>query len=509
MSGKLFPVSVAAPGSFGLNKQNSFSLLDWGWAVEALNCVIDINGRLASRKGWTQVTSSPLGGSPSIVQIKEFVKKDGTTALLSSTATTVYSGTTTLTQIGTGFTNGNWQISNLNDTAWFFQSGEVPQYYDGTTFGTIATHSGFLDANGVMAKKPNVCISAFGRLWAADCTGDKTTLYWSDLLLGAQWSGGSSGSLDTTKLWPGGVDQITALAEFNGRLIIFGKRNILIYTGATDPTAATFALEDIVQGIGCVARDSVQNIGTDIIFYSNSGLRILSRSLRYKTMPLGDMTKNVRDFFLSYANSETASSIRSVYHEPEGFYLITLPTSSVVFCVDLRFPNDDGSPKITYWNNMAPTAFASTIDKTLYIGQAGVLGKYNGYNDNTAQYLMRYHSVWTDLGQPVASYTKIPKKFIFTVIGGNNYSLTYKWGYDYNDSFISQDIQSSNNTTVSEWNTAKYNIDSYSSGTAYSVSNVSPSGYGKVLRIGIESYINGYQLSAQKLDILTKLGRLT
>ena len=37
----------------------------------------------------------------------------------------------------------------------------------------------------------NEVLSAYGRLWTADFATDKSTVYWSDLLIGHDWSGGT------------------------------------------------------------------------------------------------------------------------------------------------------------------------------------------------------------------------------------------------------------------------------------------------------------------------------
>ena len=73
-------------------------------------------------------------------------------------------------------------------------------------------------------------------MWVADFTGDKNTLQFSDSLDGTDWNSGSSGSLNVRTVWPNGFDEITALAAYNNRLVIFGKRSILIYSGASAPS---------------------------------------------------------------------------------------------------------------------------------------------------------------------------------------------------------------------------------------------------------------------------------
>ncbi len=45
--------SIAAPGFFGLNIQESAVSLSSGFALEANNCVVDRYGRIGARRGWT------------------------------------------------------------------------------------------------------------------------------------------------------------------------------------------------------------------------------------------------------------------------------------------------------------------------------------------------------------------------------------------------------------------------------------------------------------------------
>ena len=55
MSEQLLTGSIAAPGFYGLNTQDSSVQLNSGFALEAFNCVIDKYGRIGARKGWTKV----------------------------------------------------------------------------------------------------------------------------------------------------------------------------------------------------------------------------------------------------------------------------------------------------------------------------------------------------------------------------------------------------------------------------------------------------------------------
>ena len=110
-------------------------------------------------------------------------------------------------------------------------------------------------ASGASFPTANEVIAAYGRLWCADITNNKSTVYWSDLLIGHNWTGGTSGSIDISKVWPDGYDEIVSLAAHNGMLIIFGQHSIVVYQGAEAP--ATMSLMDTVAGVGCVSTETL------------------------------------------------------------------------------------------------------------------------------------------------------------------------------------------------------------------------------------------------------------
>ena len=151
---------------------------------------------------------------------------------------------------------------------------------------------------------PRDAIAAFGRFWVHD--GD--TVYWSTDIADSTFpafAGGSSGTLNIASVLPKNVDVITALAVHNNFLIIFCERNIVIYSGADNPLG-NFVLADIIAGVGCVARDSLQSTGNDLLFLSDTGIRSLGRLIQEKSLPMRDLTRNVRDDFLDIVNTEIA-----------------------------------------------------------------------------------------------------------------------------------------------------------------------------------------------------------
>lgn len=517
MTQQIQTFSVSAPGFFGLNTQDSPLDLAAGYAAIATNCVIDQYGRIGSRKGWSRVnTSSGNLGANNVGVIHELVQTDGTLTVLFAGNNKLFklSGTSVveLTYGGGGtaptITASNWQCASLNGITYFFQTGHDALVYDPavstTTFKRVTEKTGYV----ATVPQANIAISAYGRLWVANTTADNVTVYFSDLLAGHIWSTGTSGTLDISRVWPNGSDEITGLAAHNGFLLIFGKRQILIYAGATTPSSMT--LSDAVSNIGCIARDSIANTGSDVIFLSNSGIRSFLRTIQEKSAPLRDLSKNVRNDLMTIVNAETLANIKAVYSESNAFYLINFPTASQTYCFDTKAALQDGSSRVTVWDSITPTAFLAKRNGDLLIGKNGYVGKYDTYLDHTSTYRLQYFTTYADLGQP--NVTSILKRISVVVIGGSNQGFIIKWGYDFSGQYYSTTL-SIPTSTVAEYGTAQYGANGspvayYSQGIALQTLVGQTNGSGKTVQTGYETEINGYPVSIQKIEIQAKNGKL-
>ena len=497
MAKPLQSIAIQAPGFFGLNSEDSPTALSEQFALDATNCVIDQYGRIGARKGWSYVTDT---NPANIVSLSEFVKEDGTTEIISSSEDAIYSGSSTLTDITPALYtvgDGQYQYATLNNKHYLFRKDSKPVVYDGTTAVAIENHA---DYSGTVPQA-NVCLSAFGRLWVANTTSDATTIYWSDLLTGMKWDTGSSGSIDISKVWADGSDTITALASHNNFLIIFGKRQILVYQGATDP--ATMSLADTVVGVGCVARDTVQNTGSDLLFLSDTGVRSFKRTVQEKSIPLTDVSKNIRSELDAYVLSE-AAHIVSVYSPEEAFYLIQLPTSEQTYCFDTRTPLQDGSFRATKWNSVNPQCFVRTRDGELLLGKSSGIAEYTGYTDNGNAYQMSYFTNYLDFGAP--SNLKLLKNLKITIIGGSATDVTLNWGYDYSYAYKKKRFTLSTQV-IAEYNIAEYNEGEFNAGVLVNRPTVNAGGGGQVVQLGIEAEIIGAPVSIQRMTAQAIVGR--
>jgi hypothetical protein len=543
MSKALQVSSVSAPAFLGLNTQDPSLEISSGFAGIALNCVIDKFGRLGARQGYQNINSSSgTLGSNVITVIHELIQTDGTITVLffgngklfklglstagavaeyniaqyGSNATPLAEYTQGASSFGTileltyggggtapVFTAGNWQAASLNGIVYFFQKGNDPIIYypaiSTTIYRRVTEKSGYVGT----VPSANVAISAYGRIWAANTNTNNTTVSFSDLLSGHVWSTGTSGTLDVSRVWSNGADEITGLAAHNGFLFIFGRRQILVYANATTPS--TMALSDTISSVGCIARDTIQNTGKDVVFLSGSGLRSVLRTVQEKSAPLGDLSKNIRNDFLATVASESTTELRSVYSEQNGFYLLSCPSSRKVFCFDTKTTLEDGSYRVTIWDSIAPQSFCSRRNGDLLIGKTGFVTKYTGYQDNGAAYRMEYYTNNADLGND--GQTSIIKKIKVLVVGGSNQAISVFWGYDFSSSYQSQTI-SIPTQSVSEYGIGEYNIAEYATGIVLKELTAYGSGSGKVVQTGFEININGSPISFQKIEIQTKTGKL-
>lgn len=497
MAKELQSIAIQAPGFFGLNTQDSPTSLSEQFALVADNCVIDQFGRIGARKGWQYVTTT---NGDNLVHISEYIKSDGTTEIISASATNIYEGTTTLTDITPAsytVSDGNFDSANLNGVIYLFREGDDPVYYDGTTCDEVSAHA---DYSGTVPSG-DIVQSGFGRLWVAKTDTNNTTVYWSDLLTGFKWDTGSSGSIDISKVWPNGADEITAITIHNNFLIIFGKTQILVYQGADDP--ATMSLADTVVGIGCIARDSVQVTGTDVLFLSEDGLRSFARTIQEKSVPMRDISKNVRTELTSLILSETGR-IYSVYSPEEAFYLLHLEDNGVTYSFDMRSPLQDGSSRATRWDTITPQAFCRLRDGTLYLGKGLGIAEYEGFTDNGSTYLMSYFTNYIDFGAP--SNLKLLKNLKVTIIGGSDTQATLNWGYDYSYSYRKKTFTLAEQI-IAEYNIAEYNIGEFNAGVLVNRPSVQASGGGQVVQLGIQSEINGSAVSIQRMTAQAIVGR--
>jgi len=503
MAQPLQSINLVAPAFKGVNTEDSPIAQDPSYADVADNAVIDKRGRIAARKGVDVITTDKTElGADYVHKIHYFYDDAGNEVVFTAGNNKIMTGTTTLTDVTPGsytITQNNWKIVNFNDKAYFFQRGYDPLVYDNATgLRTFTVATGGATAATL---KCHEAIGAYGRLWVVDNATDTQTIYWSDLLIGTDFTGGSSGSIDVSKAWPDGYDEVRALAAHNNTLIIFGKHSILVYGGASSP--ASMALVDTVAGVGCICRNSVQHIGTDVLFMSPSGLRSLGRTIQEKSLPLSDLSLNVKTEIISLISNRTLPTA-SVYSPENSFYIIVFPDQLTAYCFDLKGKLENGAYRVTRWTSIPHKSFEVKTDGTVYIGTVDGLGTYSGYLDNTTAYRFRYYSPGLTFGDPAK--TKLLKKLRPTLVGATGATVFMKWSYDLATDFKTYEFTVGNQVPA-YYGVDEFAIGEFTGGVLTTRNSVQATGNGSIITIGLEADINGSALSLQEINVLALMGK--
>jgi hypothetical protein len=520
MAQPLQSINLVAPGFKGVNTEDSPIAEDFSFADVADNAVIDKRGRIASRKGVDLFTvDRTLLGDSYATQIHHFYDDAGNEEIFVTGNNKIFKTTSTvdpddtlvdITPSGYTVTGDNWKIVNFNDKAYFFQRGLEPLVYDDATgLRTFGSATGSPTNPTLFC---NEALAAYGRLFVVDSGTNTQTIYWSDLLIGTDFSGGSSGSIDVSKAWPDGYDEVRVLVAHNDKLIILGKHSVLVYGNAFSP--ALMALEDTVAGVGCICRNSVQSIGTDVLFMSQDGLRSFGRTIQEKSLPISDLSLNVKTELIAIIDNRSCQTA-SVYSPENSFYLITFPDQELTYCFDLKGRLENNAYRVTRWTG-APfkTYERKNTDGTLLVGTVDGLGKYSGYSDQfndsgtitPNSYIFRYYSPGLTFGDP--SKLKFLKKLRPTLVGANSATVFVKWAYDFGTTFSTTEFIVGNQTPY-DYNTptSEYTVAEYTGGSTVSRPPVNTTGSGSVITIGLESEINGFALSLQEINVLALMGK--
>lgn len=515
MAKELQSISLGAAGFLGVNTMDPPLQQSLDFADTANNAVIDQYGRLGARKGFSPLTvdNSALGGEV-VRRIAQWQDDNGDTYVFVMTYDSIFRAGpgpdyTTLTAMdlpmGYTITGDDWSTADFNGALYFFQLGHEPLMVNTSlnTAGDLDTVDNVSAESVPDAPEGNVVVAAYGRLWTGGVDGNESTVYWSDTLIGSGWTEGASGSINLTTVWPNGYDKLVGIAAHNERIIFFGRNSILVYTGATDP--ATMALEDAVSGAGCSFRDSIVHTGDDILFCSQTGIKSLGRTVLQNTMPITDLTKNVRNQIQTDIKNNVGS-VQAVYSPEESFYLITFPGAAKTYCVDMKDSLDDGARRVTVWPNSPFYSFARGDEGTLFIGGSAGLGEYTGYSDDGEQYRFQYYGPGLDFGD--VSRIKVLKKMIVTMVGGLGRPATLSWGYGYSGSYKSE-VTTLANSLAAEYGVSEYNTGyEWSGGSTSSDSTANTTGSGPIVRVGVGVDINGSAFSLQQIRVHVIMGKI-
>ena len=152
--------------------------------------------------------------------------------------------------------------------------------YDGTTYTQITHSSAPTD--------PKFSAIFQNHLFLAGDPAHPTKLFFSAPLAETDFAS-SNGAGVINVGFP-----IVAIKSFRNELFIFGATNIKKLGGTA---LANFVLQTVTDDLGCLATDSVIEIGGDLLFLSQDGLRPISGTSKIGDVNLETVSKNIQSIF--------------------------------------------------------------------------------------------------------------------------------------------------------------------------------------------------------------------
>ena len=152
--------------------------------------------------------------------------------------------------------------------------------YDGTTYAQI-THA---DAPSA----PRLSHVFKNHMFLAGDPSEDTNLYFS-----APYDETSFAAADGAGVINVGFP-IVAIKSFRDVLYIFGTNNIRKLAG---DNISNFVLQEVTDDLGCLATDSVIEIGGDLLFLSQDGLRPISGTDKIGDVKLETVSKDIQSIF--------------------------------------------------------------------------------------------------------------------------------------------------------------------------------------------------------------------
>ena len=529
-------VSLDTIGINGIDTQTTATALSPNWFTKADNVVYTEGGKVAFRKGLKQGT---LTGGAKVGSMAEHY--NGTSNLLfAATVGNIY--TLDLTDkdnawtaaFATGASTSDWQFRNFNSDLLAAQGGEdCLVYKNATSWAKLKDVTGYSAPPGVTTFDPSCMLGFYGRAWAGGISEENDVLYYSKLLDSKLWATSDTGGfIDLKSVW--GNDEIVAIEAFAGKLAIFGKENIAIYN--SPDIIGSIALDEVIQGIGCISRDSIQSIGDDLYFLSDTGVRSLYRTTQLDKLPLTEKSITIKDELI--ANITSSTNVKSVFMMDEGLYILSFVDRNVTYVFDTTYKTEKETPRITKWvfaDSREPASLVYTTNYGLLVGQqSGRVATYEGYYDvdysgssvyTYNSYTVSFSTVWIDLGQGVQS--SILKRLVMVVSGGQGTDVGIRLYKDFEMTPKLSPTFKLNPTLSGEpsyWGAtfSKYGPltgHTHNAATHPAASKYAPlhgfkeksiplAGSAKYIRLEWDAVTKGYKASLQSLSLLFKQGKI-
>jgi len=249
-------------------------------------------------------------------------------------------------------------------------------------------------------------------------------------------------------------DNITGLSVFREQLIIFTEKSIFKLTGTS---LSTFVLAPITLDIGCIDGDTIQEIGGDIMFLTEDGLRLLSATDRIGDFGLGVVSKTIQNVMTKFIAS--ASIFSSVVLRSKSQYRVFAFNPNIIGSASKGIIGTQFSPQggedMAWAEIRGMEVFAASskvVDAKeiiVFSSNTGFLFKMeDGNSFDGSNIAAEYLSPFMPINDP-RTRKAIYKVYLYTdPVGSVNFDFNLKFDYDELNSVQPESITFTNQTNA-------------------------------------------------------------
>ena len=338
---------------------------------------------------------------------------------------------------------------NGTDKIMLVDGASVPAIFDGTTF--TALNSAPSDVIG-----STHTINFKNTLFFAKGSAITFTAVYTDTDFSAA---NGAGTINV------GAD-ITGLSVFRETLFVFTNESIFRISGST---IADFRLDPVTRDIGCIEGDSIQEIGSDVMFLGPDGLRLLSATERIGDFNFSNASKVIQSEFANFVS--TSTNFCSIVLRSKSQYRImgydaTISKSNAKGVLTTQLA-EEGGGGFAFAETRGIQAYVAdsylneNVEEVVFANADGYLYKLeNGSSFDGVNIIATFSTPHMPISDPRIRKT-FYKMFLYTDPRGSvDFNATLKLDFDGKDTIQPTPVTFSNTTGTAPF----YGLSEYGSG---------------------------------------------
>jgi len=282
--------------------------------------------------------------------------------------------------------------------------------------------------------------------------------------------------------------EIVAIKKFRNVLYIFGTNNIKRLVGEN---SANFTLETVTSNLGCLATDSVVELGGDLLFLSPDGIRPIGGTNKIGDVNLETISKNIQQTVKNMITGETLSNLSSVIIRSKSQFRYIFSTSgSAGLLGALREYQGNYSFEFGQLSGLectcADSGYISQTEFVIHGDSAGkVFQQESGNAFETSNILSIYKTPFIYMDNPEQRKNYYSTATYMSAEGSFSVALGVTYDYDNTDISVPDNLAMNNTSPGAFYDTgtniAIYDTTDIYDGNPSPVESVTFSGSGKAI----------------------------